>query len=296
MTDHEDHTRLPESSAVNRRAALTALGGAGLGAAGIVALGRAAAGASTTHGPTGPKPACVLVPELTEGPYYLDYELFRRDITEHKEGVPLILRATVVDATTCAPIPRAALDIWHCDALGEYSGYTAMGVGGANGGGPGGGPPPTGTPTAPPPGSPPPGGGGGHAEPTDKLTFLRGVQLTDRRGVVEFRTLYPGWYMGRAIHIHAKVHIGGKVVGKKYTGGHVAHTGQFFFDEKVTERIAKLQPYAINTTHRTTLDEDGIYRDGGSAGLVTLRPLHKGPITHGLLATIVVGVNPDATH
>ncbi|MCO6006222.1 intradiol ring-cleavage dioxygenase [Actinoallomurus purpureus] len=297
MTDHENQGQSPESGAVNRRAALTALGGASLGAAGIVALG-STAGASTAHRPSAPRPACVLAPELVEGPYYLDYDLFRRDITEHKDGVPLILRAVVVDATTCAPIPRAALDIWHTDALGEYSGYTAMGVGGANGGGPGGpggGTPPTGTPTAPPPGSPPPGGGGGHAEPTDKLTFLRGVQLTDRHGVVEFRTLYPGWYMGRAIHIHAKVHIGGKVVGRKYTGGHVAHTGQFFFDEKVTERIAKLQPYVINTTHRTTLDEDGIYRNGGSAGLLTLRPLRKGPTTHGLLATVVVGVHPDAT-
>ncbi|GAA4612376.1 hypothetical protein GCM10023195_52980 [Actinoallomurus liliacearum] len=295
MTDHEQQEQSPRAGGVNRRAALTVLGGAGLGAAGVVALGRAAAGASTTRTPGGPSPACVLAPEMVEGPYYLDYELFRRDITERKEGVPLILRATVVNAATCAAIPRAALDVWHCDALGEYSGYTAMGVGGANGGGPGGGPPPTGTPTAPPPGSPPPGGGGGHAEPTDKLTFLRGVQLTDRHGVVEFRTLYPGWYIGRAIHIHAKVHLGGRIVGRKYTGGHVAHTGQFFFDENVTERIAGLQPYAVNTTRRTTLEEDGIYQSGGSAGLLTLRPLRKGPITHGLLATIVVGVNPDAT-
>jgi protocatechuate 3,4-dioxygenase beta subunit len=299
--EHNDQERNEGGERMNRRRALTAIGGAGLGAAGVVAASRAAAwaasgpsGASPTTAGSGQKAACVLAPELTEGPYYLDYELFRRDITEHKDGVPLLLRATVVNAATCAPIPHAALDIWHCDALGEYSGYTALGIGGANGGGPGGGSPP---PDSPPPSGPPPGGGGGggHVEPTDELTFLRGVQIGDRHGVVEFRTLYPGWYVGRAIHIHAKVHLGGKVSGGKYTGGHIAHTGQFFFDEKVSEQVARLQPYAINTTHRTTLDEDGIYQNGGSAGLVTLHPAHAHSLRHGLLATIVVGVNPDAT-
>jgi protocatechuate 3,4-dioxygenase beta subunit len=86
--------------------------------------------------------------------------------------------------------------------------------------------------------------GGGHVEPTDQLTFLRGVQTSDRHGVVEFRTLFPGWYVGRAIHIHAKVHLGGKAKGGKYAGGHVVHTGA---------------------------------------------------PKHGLLAAIVVGVDPDAT-
>jgi protocatechuate 3,4-dioxygenase beta subunit len=295
-TDQEEH----DESRMNRRRALTALGGAGLGAAGVVAASRAAAWATANPlSGSAPRPACVLAPELTEGPYYLDYELFRRDVTEHKDGVPLLLRATIVNAATCKAIPHAALDIWHTDALGEYSGYTALGVGGANGGGPGGpGGPGEGTP--PPPGSPPPSGpppGGGHVEPGDDLTFLRGVQTSDRHGVVEFRTLYPGWYLSRAIHIHAKVHLGGRVSGGKYSGGHVAHTGQFFFDERVTEEIAKLQPYAVNTTRRTTLHEDGIYQSGGSAGLLTLRPAHAHApaLKRGLLATIVVGVDPDAT-
>ncbi|MFB9837103.1 hypothetical protein, partial [Actinoallomurus acaciae] len=168
---------------------------------------------------------------------------------------------------------------------------TALGVGGANGGGPGGGTPPPDSPPPSDPSEPPP--GGGHVEPTDQLTFLRGVQTSDRHGVVEFRTLFPGWYVGRAIHIHAKVHLGGRAKGGKYAGGRVVHTGQFFFEEKVAGQIAGLQPYAINTVHRTTLDEDGIYQDGGSAGLVTLH--HGGAPQHGLLATIVVGVDPDAT-
>ncbi|MGI5224833.1 intradiol ring-cleavage dioxygenase [Actinoallomurus sp. CA-142502] len=295
MAEQQEHDEGRDR--MNRRRALTAIGGAGLGAAGVVAASRAAAGAtggSAARTPEGARPACVLAPELTEGPYYLDYELFRRDITEHKDGVPLLLRATIVNATTCAPIPNAALDVWHCDALGEYSGYTALGIGGANGGGPGGpggGTPPPDSPPPSDPSGPPP--GGGHVEPTDQLTFLRGVQTSDRHGVVEIRTLFPGWYVGRAIHIHAKVHLGGKAKGGKYAGGHVVHTGQFFFEEKVSAQIAERQPYAINTVHRTTLDEDGIYQGGGSAGLVTLR--HTGAPKHGLLATIVVGVDPDAT-
>jgi protocatechuate 3,4-dioxygenase beta subunit len=238
------------------------------------------------------KPSCVLTPEQTEGPYYVDLEMVRRDVTEDRTGVPLILRATIVHATTCKPISNAALDIWHCDAGGVYSGYTAAGSGG------GGMPPsapPTATPTATPSGPPPGGGGGGHQTPTDNLTFLRGVQLSDRHGVAELRTIYPGWYQGRAIHIHVKVHVGGVVSATTYTGGHVSHTGQLYFAEAMTEKIALLEPYVSNTTVRLTNDQDGIFANGGSSGLLTLKPVHKGNLQHGLIGTIVIGVDPDAT-
>jgi protocatechuate 3,4-dioxygenase beta subunit len=281
----------PRGGGISRRAALAAMGGAGLGVAGAAILAGTgdAATAPASAGATPARPACTLAPELTAGPYYLDLEMVRRDITESYPGVPLVLRATVVDATRCTPIRDAALDIWHCNAIGEYSGYTAMGPGGANGPGGGGTPP-----TAPPPGG---GGGGGHVEPTDDLTFLRGVQLTDARGRTEFRTLYPGWYVGRAVHIHAKVHVGGTVSGSTYTGGHVSHVGQFFFAEEVTEQIATVDPYSSNPTTRTPLAEDHIYRSGGSAGLLTLTPLggRNGSLKDGVLATIVVGVDPAAT-
>ncbi|HKS99015.1 MAG TPA: hypothetical protein VJT31_05730, partial [Rugosimonospora sp.] len=140
-------------------------------------------------------------------------------------------------------------------------------------------------------------GGPGHQPPTDNLTFLRGVQLTNRRGVAEFATIYPGWYQGRAIHIHVKVHIGGSIAAGAYTGGHVSHTGQFYFDEGVTEQVAKLAPYNTNTTTRITNAQDFIYANGGSAGLLALAPLRHDhpPVPGGMVGTITVAVNPAAT-
>ncbi|MFA1549585.1 intradiol ring-cleavage dioxygenase [Actinomadura chokoriensis] len=289
-----------EARGLSRRAALTAMGGVGLGTVGAVAGGAAlAGGAQSTTGPPveqvahgGTNPACVLSPETTEGPYYLDYEMVRRDVTEDRPGIPLILRVAVVDTSAgCRPVKRAAVDIWHCDAGGVYSGYEGNTLPG--------GPPsgmPTDMPTGMPTGMPPGGGGGGHAEPVNDLTFLRGVQLTNGHGTAELRTIYPGWYQGRALHIHVKVHVGGKVDAKKksYSGGHVSHTGQFFFEEELAEKVAALEPYKHNTVPRVKLEEDGIYRQAGS-GLLTIRPIHRGRIERGLLATITVGVDPSAT-
>lgn len=289
---------------LNRRAALTALGAVGIGLAGTAAARAATAGQVSAGAhplPAGPAStasttACVLTPEETEGPYYLDYEIFRRNITEGYPGVPLTLRVTVIDTSTCAPLPDAALDIWHCNAVGEYSGYTSQGIGGSGGSGP----TPTSTPTATPTGTPPAGGGGGHATPTDNLTFLRGVQLTDHHGVATLQTIYPGWYTGRAIHIHVKVHIAGHVTAaRKYAGGHVSHTGQLYFPENVTEEVATLAPYNVNTVTRLKNTDDFIFTGGNDSGLLTLTPLrhnHREPsLTAGLLATITVGVNPSAT-
>jgi protocatechuate 3,4-dioxygenase beta subunit len=149
------------------------------------------AGASGTTASTA---ACVLTPEVTEGPYYLDLDKVRSDITEGKDGAPLDLKLTVVDATGCTPIKDAAIDVWHCDAGGVYSGFSQAGAGGRP---------------------------GGSQTTTDNQTFLRGTQVTDASGLAEFQTIYPGWYRGRAVHIHMKVHVGGSVV----------HTGQLFFDD-----------------------------------------------------------------
>jgi protocatechuate 3,4-dioxygenase beta subunit len=164
---------------LNRRQAIGLLAGIG---AGVVAAacggGSSSKSASSTTtrttsaGASGPTSsttaaACVLTPEVTEGPYYIDLDNVRRDITEGKDGTPLDLRLTVVDATGCTPIADAAVDVWHCDAAGIYSGFGQASTGG-------------------------PGGGGGSQSPTDDLTFLRGTQLTDANGLAEFQTIYPG--------------------------------------------------------------------------------------------------------
>ncbi|MFC0057365.1 intradiol ring-cleavage dioxygenase [Streptomyces actinomycinicus] len=241
-----------------RRTVMAALGGATLGAA---ALGLTAGHATaTTDGNSAaqPRPAadCVLTPEQTEGPYYLDLETVRKNVTEGKPGVPLTLRVKVIDTTTCSALPGTAVDVWHCDALGVYSGYVAGGS-------------------------------------TPDTTFLRGVQLTDSTGVAEFTTVYPGWYVGRALHIHVKTHVGGTVTDGRYHGGHVSHTGQLYFPETYNSRIATLAPYRSNTATRTLNARDGIYRNGGSSTLLTLTQIGS-DLGKGVIGTVVLGIDPDA--
>lgn len=200
---------------------------------------------------------CTLTKEMTEGPYYLDGALVRADITESKPGVPLKLALTVVDDDTCAPLANALVEIWHCDALGEYSGFV---------------------------------GNNGHSEPDDG-SFLRGGVLTNAGGVANLTTIYPGWYRGRCVHIHLKVHTGVTLTSDgSFTGGRELHTGQLFFNETITTAVAKISPYSTNTVTRTTLAQDSIYDDGGAAsGLLTLTALGS-TAASGYTGTLTVGV------
>lgn len=120
---------------------------------------------------------CLLQKEVTEGPFYIDPKLLRSDITEGKPGLPLQLRLQVVTAD-CVPVAAARVDVWHCDALGVYSGVQNMGDGGD----------------------------------TSGQTFLRGTQQTDSAGIVTFQTVFPGWYRGRTTHVHYKVFLDAQTV------------------------------------------------------------------------------------
>jgi protocatechuate 3,4-dioxygenase beta subunit len=234
-------------------------------------------------------PRCVLTPEQEEGPYYVDFGKARRDVTEGKTGVPLQLRVALVDAKRCEPLEAAAVDIWHCDATGIYSGFTANGGGddagrgyGRGRGGPGG----------------PGGRGGGRGQgPIDETRFLRGIQITNRQGIAEFATVYPGWYAGRTIHIHLKVHLGGSAGAERYAGGHVSHTGQLFLPEDITEQIATMDPYVKHSNvHRTLHSEDNIFRQqGGAQSMLGLERLQKGSNSGGFVADVVLAVDPEAT-
>lgn len=253
------YTPTPDSgsSPLGRRTVLAA----GAAAAAAFTLGAARAeGADTTDAPAAPAaPAavCTLTKEMTEGPYYLDGAFVRDDISEDKEGAPLELTLTVVDDDTCAPLGSALVEIWHCDALGEYSGFV---------------------------------GGNGHDEP-DNGTFLRGGVLTGADGVARLTSIYPGWYRGRCAHIHLKVHTDVTLTDDgSFEGGQELHTGQLFFDEAITEEIATVPAYAANEVARTTLDEDSIYDGGGAAsGLLTLTPL-GGSASDGYTGALTVGV------
>ncbi|MFF4040912.1 intradiol ring-cleavage dioxygenase [Streptomyces sp. NPDC001816] len=274
---------------LTRRAVLAA-GGVAVTAVGVG--GAFAAGASAQE--EAAEDTCyTLTSELVEGPYYIDADKIRQDVTEDEEGIPLALTLKVIDAETCKPLRDAAVDIWHCNALGIYSGYEAMGSGGG-----GGGPAPTGTPTGTPTGAPPSGGpgGGGHQEPTDDERYLRGTWRTDKHGHVTFRTVFPGWYQGRCVHIHVKVHVDGTWTDAGYEGGRTCHTGQLFFAEKAVLLTEDVEPYSTNTTTRTTLDDDTIYPGNGHAGGLLYLKYDKKHIARGVRGQLTLGVAPDGTN
>ncbi|MGP3769646.1 intradiol ring-cleavage dioxygenase [Streptomyces sp. SDT5-1] len=229
-----------------------------------------------------------LTSENTEGPYYLDLDIFRKDITEGKEGIPLTLQLKVIDAETCKPLRDAAVDIWHCDAMGIYAGYeSASGTAGD------GSPRPSGSPTGAPSGD-----RTIHQEPTDNKTYLRGTQRTDKHGYVEFKTILPGWYQGRCVHIHTKVHVDGKWNSdREYVGGHVCHTGQFYFDQDLVEASRKYAPYSGNDTEMTTLSQDIIYDGkGAEGGLLDIRHVPERKLDKGLVGSLTMGVAPNETN
>jgi protocatechuate 3,4-dioxygenase beta subunit len=291
---------------LTRRKVVVAGAGAAVavGAAGTLAASGAFAGetsttASASSGSTASEACYKLTSETTEGPYYIDADKIRQDITEDKEGIPLTLRLRVIDSETCKPIADAAVDIWHCDALGIYSGYEASSTGGG-GTAPTDAPSgmPSGTPTGEPPSGAPSGGTGGgvHQDPTDDERYLRGTWKTDKHGQVTFKTIFPGWYQGRCVHIHTKVHVNGEWTDAGYEGGNTCHTGQFFFDEESVLASAEVEPYSTSTTTRTTLTEDTIYDQSGTTGGLLKLKYNKKNIARGVIGSITMGVDPDATN
>ena len=239
-------------------------------------------------------PVCRLEAEQEVGPYYVSDELVRSDIREGKAGVPLRLRL-LVDSRTCRPLREAAVDTWHCDALGLYAGFTKVHNG----------PPPGFDPQHPRnrPGPPEGMGPPPSMKPTDELTFLRGIQFTDPEGRVEFETVFPGFYMGRTNHIHFKVREGGRLVERKesstdrtYIEGHTAHIGQVFFPEQATIALMQQEPYAKHQIHRTTQAEDGIFQEQhGATSVAKLRPVEARSPELGYMAELVVAVDPTTT-
>ena len=217
---------------------------------------------------------CLAAHEQTQGPYWFDVDSIRSDLREDRPGTPLLLAVRAHDLSRCtngsAPtaIPNSVIEIWHCDAGGVYSGFESASKGGSRGG--------------------PDGGGFGdtsdgsysvgddEANPTDDGTYLRGAQVADRNGVVQFTTIYPGWYRGRTVHIHIKLHVDRKTV----------LTTQLYFAEAVNDEVFATAPYDRHTGRETRNEDDSIY---DPSGLVTVRRTASG-----YLAVINIGVNASA--
>ena len=248
-----DNDDLPVGRILSRRQALRLFGlggtvfGAGLIGRQVIAQGTSAG----SSGATG-LPGCVVRPAMTEGPYFVDEKLNRSDVRKDSKsgkasaGAPLALTFLVskVGAGKCEPRGGVMVDIWHCDADGRYSDESANGTVGQN--------------------------------------FLRGYQMTDANGKASFTTVYPGWYQGRAVHIHFKLRTvaNGKVTGE--------FTSQLFFDDAQSDQVYALAPYNARSGKRGTLNtNDNIYKNGGSQMLLAV----KGSATEGYAATFDVGLN-----
>ena len=191
------------------------------------AAATSAATATQAAATAAPAVACVVTPAETEGPYFVDEKLNRSDIRSDpatgvvKEGVPLELTLFVsqVGSSGCTPLAGALVDVWHCDALGVYS-DVANGAGQAS---------------------------------TSGQKFLRGYQTTDANGQVKFQTIFPGWYMGRTVHIHFKVRTDpASAQGFEFTS-------QLFFDEPVTGAVFAQAPYSTKGPQDTTNARDSIF-------------------------------------
>ena len=182
-------------------------------------------------------PSCIVSPQQTEGPYFVEEALNRSDIRSDpsdgsiKAGVPLrlILRVSQVSAGACTPLQGAVVDIWHCDAEGVYSdvrdrGFTTVGQ-----------------------------------------KFLRGSQTTNSDGTVEFTTIYPGWYQGRTVHVHFKVRNSIDPQGYKFTS-------QLYFDDALSDQVYAQAPYNSKGQRDMRNGNDHIYQDGGEQLTLQLTP------------------------
>jgi protocatechuate 3,4-dioxygenase beta subunit len=198
-------------------------------------------------------PSCVARPEQTEGPYFSDEKLNRSDIRSDpsdgsvKPGVPLRLTFHVsrIAGASCSPLSSAVVDVWQCDALGAYSDVRDMNAG----------------------------------FDTRGKKFLRGYQTTDATGVAEFLTIYPGWYPGRAVHIHFNIR------NDPASRRAQEFVSQLYFDESITDQVHKQSPYNGKGYRTTTNDKDFSLRRGGKQLIPTMTK-----DSHGYAAKFEIGL------
>ncbi|EJT99320.1 aromatic compound dioxygenase [Dacryopinax primogenitus] len=259
------------------------------------AIATAAPASATTQASDG---AYALSPIQEEGPYYIPGELIRSDVVENQTGVPFYIEFSVIDINTCEPLVGAAVDIWSCNATGDYSGFsesaaTSTGPVGNNSSAS------TDTSNEPFSGELLHVGDQNDAGSTilDSETFLRGMQITDGDGNAYFTTIVPGWYSGRAPHIHMRVHVGGNLTTNgTYVGGNLTHTGQTFFGEDLYAQIQNLYPYTEDHAVRTTNDEDRPWtQQNGTYAAWNLFYVVDGDVKSGLIGVLNLAVDSTAT-
>jgi protocatechuate 3,4-dioxygenase beta subunit len=183
-------------------------------------------------------PSCVVRPQQTEGPYFVDEQLDRSDIRSDpgdgsvKAGVPVRLgfHLSRIAGGACTPLNGAVVDVWQCDALGMYSDVLDI-----NG-----------------------------LFDTRGKKFLRGYQMADASGTAQFITIYPGWYPGRTVHIHFKI----RTDAAARRG--FEFTSQLYFNDAITDQVHALAPYAAKGQRPLRNDRDYIFRSGGNQLMLPL--------------------------
>ena len=247
---------MPVGRILSRREIIQVIGAAG---AALLAISSDRAGNRLAFASGVPLPSCVVRPEQTEGPFFADLELDRSDIrTEPSTGTPmpglplkLTFQVSRVDNQECAPLPGARVDIWQCDADGRYSAFRDRSAGGN----------------------------------LSSQKFLRGYQLTDEHGAARFTTIYPGWYRGRAVHIHFKIRT------EVAQGNAYEFTSQLYFDDALTDQVHAQSPYAARGARSTRNSNDGIFRRTGDQLMLAISPGSEGH-----QATFSIGLDlSDAT-
>jgi protocatechuate 3,4-dioxygenase beta subunit len=242
----------PDLLQLSRRRLIEILGGAGAAAlSGCGGSGTSAISSGSSSGTSsGTTASCVLTPELTVGPYFVDEKLDRSDLTANTtdanvlNATPLALTMTIMQyaSSGCSALVGTQVDVWHADAAGVYSDESG--------------------------------------ENTTGQTFLRGYQITDSSGVVTFKTIVPGWYSGRTIHIHVMIRTlssSGSVLTE--------FTTQLFFDQTLINALTtSVSPYSSRGLPDTTNAEDSFY---SSSTQLTLANAATGG---GYSASITLGV------
>ncbi|CAI7577536.1 unnamed protein product [Penicillium palitans] len=230
---------------------------------------------------------CVLTPEVTEGPYiWPRSQTLRQDMTEDQPGVPLWLDVGVLDMATCEPLEGVLVDFWHCNATGSYSSFTGLS-------------PNTAFPTLLEQLNITDFDIGTTDIHTDDTTFLRGMWPTDANGMMEMKTIFPGFYIERAIHIHVQVHTDWTVrENGTIAYGNTVSTGQVYFEEELEKKIMALEPYASHAEiNRTTNAADSVFSQDTANGynpVISIVPIDSKDVTKGMVGYITVGVDTTA--
>ncbi|MGJ0578397.1 intradiol ring-cleavage dioxygenase [Xenorhabdus bovienii] len=210
---------------------------------------------------------CEMTPEEMSGPYFINNKLLRRNITEDEQGIPLLLTMKVIDSVTCKPLDDILIDIWHCNAMGKYSGWKYIN-----------------------PDLKAPSGDIGTISRTDESIFLRGAQRTDKEGIVRFTTIFPGFYAGRAIHIHLSARSANV---QKRQEDKFYFVGQLYFPENISKEVMINDMYSPRGINRLKNEDDSIFSGvKNRAAILTVKKIGDNPLD-GLHGKIVLSINRD---